>query len=88
MAQRQPPPPVPPPRRQPSTPQPQQQHVSDDPEVQEMLASGWVVAPKKPNVAVQNNVPSIFSNRVDVSYVDLSREKVGTVYTIGPELGR
>jgi calcium/calmodulin-dependent protein kinase I len=82
--------------------------VSDDPEVQEMLASGWVVAPKKPNVAVQNNVPSIFSNRVDVSYlwqgkeeeqppdqpeeqlvdVDLSREKVGTVYTIGPELGR
>jgi len=41
-----------------------------DPEVQEMLKSGWVVAPKKPpRVETKNNVPSIFSNKPDVSYL-------------------
>jgi serine/threonine protein kinase len=40
-----------------------------DPDLQELLKEGWVMAPKGAKVQVKNNVPSIFSQKPDVSYL-------------------
>jgi hypothetical protein len=40
-----------------------------DPDLQELLKQGWVMAPKGAKVQVKNNVPSIFSQKPDVSYL-------------------
>jgi hypothetical protein len=45
-----------------------------DPDVQELLKEGWVMAPKGAKVQVKSNVPSIFSQKPDVSYLWKNQE--------------